>query len=830
MIHHRLISRVFVSSLLLLVVAMTSPPTDAQEILLSPIASHESDVNVDSGHLFNNGDSVELIWTDIVEVEEAEWLRLKFDSLALGDDGLGGSTSTLKIISLEDGADQVLNATTAKQWRNTSAYFNGSAVRLELYAYPNGKLNHVHVLEVTAGEIPVGQEGVTICDGVDDRLPSNDPRGARLLPLGCSGWLFNGRSNCMLTAGHCVTGNFSVAEFNVPLSNANGSINMSDPDDQYPVDDVSKQGVGNGIGQDWGYYGVFNNSNTGLSPLEAQGGGSYTLQAPPSVNNGDEIRITGYGTTSSPINPQWNQVQKTQVGDYSTFSSTTLGYRTDTTGGNSGSPVIYENTGVAIGIHTHGGCGNGSGENAGTGSNHPDLQNALANPQGICVSAVGINFPNGRPGVLDPVGGTTARVVAFDDGQAPAPGTGVLHYDIGAGFQTVAMTVVSANVYDAVFPAIPCGTLVTYYVSVESVSGSTYTSPSSAPSATYSAISAVAITNAFEDNFQGNMGWTVTGNAADGQWQRGVPAGGGDRGDPAADGDGSGACYVTDNVAGNSDVDDGSTVLTSPTMDGSANASDDVVLSYYRWYSNNFGADPNNDIFEVEISNDNGATWIDLETVGPAGSETGGGWFFKSFNVRDFLTPTNQMRVRFTASDLGDGSVVEAGVDGVKIDVVECGGGTEVVPAAAINIFRGLLDSGGVANVMTSDDSYLKVNPGFTLNNAEAPVWLEFEAQLSSDGPSAFDVTLESAANTPGLTQTMEMFNWNSGAYEAIDMQAASFNSDLVVTIDLTGSVSDYVQSGTGAVKARNGWRKTGFTILYPWTVCVDQVVWTATN
>ena len=155
-------------------------------------------------------------------------------------------------------------------------------------------------------------------------------------------------------------------------------------------------------------------------------------------------------------------------------------------------------------------------------------------------------------------------------------------------------------------------------------------------------------------------------------WERGVPAGAGDRGDPTADGDGSGNCFVTDNVAGNSDVDDGSTILTSPLLDASVGSAQDAVLSYYRWYNNAVGASPQEDVFEMEISNDNGANWVPLETVGPTGPEVFGGWVKKQFLISDFIAPTSTMRVRFIASDLGEGSVVEAAVDGVEIQVVDC--------------------------------------------------------------------------------------------------------------------------------------------------------------
>ena len=303
-----------------------------------------------------------------------------------------------------------------------------------------------------------------------------------------------------------------------------------------------------------------------------------------------------------------------------------------------------------------------------------------------------ISLPNGQPGVIDPNGVAEFQVAVEPLNGTPAPDSGTLHVDRGNGFEEFPMVEVSPNMYEAVFPPTDCGTTVSYFVSVTTTGGIQECFPADAPTTFFSATSSDAITATFEDDFQSDQGWTVSGDAAAGQWERGLPAGDGSRGDPTIDGDGSGQCYLTENDAGNTDIDDGTVILTSPVMDavGDGNAVS-AILNYYRWYSNDVGNAPASDIFVIEISNDNGVTWVELETVGPGGNEVSGSWFEKSFEIGDFVEPSDQMRVRFTASDLGNGSVVEAAVDGVEIVLVEC---------ADDDVLHGDVNMDGIINLL----------------------------------------------------------------------------------------------------------------------------------
>lgn len=74
------------------------------------------------------------------------------------------------------------------------------------------------------------------------------------------------------------------------------------------------------------------------------------------------------------------------------------------------------------------------------------------------------------------------------------------------------------------------------------------------------------------------------------------------------------------------------------------------------------------------------------------------------------------------------------------------------------------------------------------------------------------------------------MFNFNTQTYEEIDTRPFSFNTDVVVELDITGGINDYIETGTGNIQTRAGWRATGFVINFPWTVSVDHVLWSGAN
>ncbi len=253
-------------------------------------------------------------------------------------------------------------------------------------------------------------------------------------------------------------------------------------------------------------------------------------------------------------------------------------------------------------------------------------------------------------------------------GAAITLGSAYLHYTINNDPpDSVPLTEIGNGQFTGSLPNLGCFNKVTYRVSVHEDSLGLIYYPES-PVRAYVAVEMDAL---FEDDFRNDLGWQTSGDASYGDWDRCLLTYNYGMGTPQSDVDGNNYAFVTDSTT-NTDVDGGTVTLISPVVDASAG---NIILRYARWYSNDypiFNPDPHNDIFEISISNNNGSTWVPLETVGPV-DEASGGWYLMEFLLDDYVMPSNQVRLRFDASDLGTASNVEAAVDAVRFLALTAG-------------------------------------------------------------------------------------------------------------------------------------------------------------
>ncbi len=187
------------------------------------------------------------------------------------------------------------------------------------------------------------------------------------------------------------------------------------------------------------------------------------------------------------------------------------------------------------------------------------------------------------------------------------------------------------------------------------------------------------------DDFESNSSWQVgasTDLATAGLWERAIPSPTYEDDNqivqPGSDYSEFGEyCFMTENSfnpdnEAQSDVDGGSTTLFSPIYDLSMY--NQALVSYWKWYTNNLGNNPGTDLWKVEVSNDEGQSWVSLENTNLSNNY----WEFNQFIISDFVTLTDKIQFKFVAEDIfndGDvgsgGSLVEAAIDDFRISIFE---------------------------------------------------------------------------------------------------------------------------------------------------------------
>ncbi len=309
--------------------------------------------------------------------------------------------------------------------------------------------------------------------------------------------------------------------------------------------------------------------------------------------------------------------------------------------------------------------------------NNGNLSDGTPNYDALCVAATnhGFSCPTLTQGITithTPLATTTTegnKVVnctITNTSGTLIPAELYVDYKINGGsFQRVLLTSGGVGSYSATIPNVNQPAEVEYYIHAANTTGQSRTNPLLAPTYTHKFDVALVY-----DTQEAANSWIVNpdanDNATTGQWVRVDPNG--TSAQPENDNTPAPGtmCWVTGNAAagqgdGTADVDGGKTTLQSVSYD--LTGAFTAKVKYFRWYSNNAGANPGTDPWVVEIRN-NGGAWQQIENT----LESAAGWTPITDDVKArFGAALGLVELRFTARDNDPGSLVEAAVDDLEI-------------------------------------------------------------------------------------------------------------------------------------------------------------------
>ena len=215
------------------------------------------------------------------------------------------------------------------------------------------------------------------------------------------------------------------------------------------------------------------------------------------------------------------------------------------------------------------------------------------------------------------------------------------------------------------------------------------------------------ISQGIYDDFTFDYGWSTSGDAARGFWEREIPVGvfgsGGIQQNPSNDvaWDCGDYAFMTGNgtiVSNTEEVNDGEVVLISPIFDLTSYS--DPYINFTTWFYNQHGSIPVNDTLKFYLFN--GITPSVLIGKKFAGNTAMSQWIPNSIRVSDFISPSSAMQLVVTLSDeLITENITEGGIDDFSItnfSITEIKTTTENLIRVFPNPFQNQLFIEGITN------------------------------------------------------------------------------------------------------------------------------------
>jgi hypothetical protein len=163
------------------------------------------------------------------------------------------------------------------------------------------------------------------------------------------------------------------------------------------------------------------------------------------------------------------------------------------------------------------------------------------------------------------------------------------------------------------------------------------------------------------------------------------------------------------------------------------------------------------------------------------------------------------MRLRFAASDLINGSVVEAAGDGIEIKVINCDAGGPIC-ADSGTLIEGVGQQNDFVATCGSDEVRWGAHGAiFAFQVSDRVTQFELRATSPTSTPSSVSIDVEARKQTSAANLNLRgsLFNYMTGQYVALPGILSLSTTDSIRVFDLPGvsDPADFVEPGTNEVR-----------------------------
>lgn len=151
----------------------------------------------------------------------------------------------------------------------------------------------------------------------------------------------------------------------------------------------------------------------------------------------------------------------------------------------------------------------------------------------------------------------------------------------------------------------------------------------------------------------------------------------------------------------------------------------------------------------------------------------------------------------------------------------------QTILADSYNLDHGKYVSGGLSDLNGSDNSFLRLQPLYSVGGLAPPIQVTIKGTAPGTNPSSLKVKVESRSDTTQVAQKIEAYDFQANAYVTVNTSQEQ-TSDFVTEVTLY-TPARFIQAGTNVVQMRLSYQPTGLIINLPWNIWLDQTVWTYT-